>query len=183
MCSSDLNPWSKQYETAEFSIDGKRVTYPLSYQSIALLDWERTHFGSLLDWFLEEPKLSVREFAKNKYWLSLPYFSPASNSKKELKRDFESFFEQLDQIRKPRLIVIDLRNNMGGYSTWAEQTLEHLFGKSYVDRKLDAYRKSAYENWRVSEDNRDSLIQAKKLDKLPGYEEALKNSEPYFKQQ
>lgn len=173
------NPWSKRFEVAEFKVNGKVKEFSLRYQSLSLLEWERVHFSSLENWFLEDPSWTVREFAKDQYWVSLPSFEPTGHYSK---KTVSSFITELEKMSKPRLIVLDLRNNMGGDEEWSDRILESIFGKDFVDFSLYQYRKQAFDVWRVSEDNLKMLDEKDNPRLYASLSQAIKEGKNRWKQ-
>jgi hypothetical protein len=90
------------------------------------------------------------------YWLSIPGFVIS-------KQAMPSYQNMLASINKYMLdtdgtVVFDLRGNTGGNSFYAQEILEHVWGKDYVQEKINAYRQNMYADWRATDGNQKAIM-------------------------
>lgn len=72
-------------------------------------------------------------------WITLSNFSPDAQQIAEYKKIFDALDAQPPAFQGDRAIVLDLRGNKGGSSTWPHKIAEHIWGKQAVDWALADY--------------------------------------------
>lgn len=72
-------------------------------------------------------------------WITLSSFSPDASQIAEYKKIFDALDAQPPEFQGDRTIVLDLRGNKGGSSTWPQKVAEHIWGKQAVDWALADY--------------------------------------------
>jgi hypothetical protein len=83
-------------------------------------------------------------------WIRVPTFDLSCGQKQEL----AVVLNRLPDYRSCKAIVFDMRGNQGGDSFYADEIIDHLYGKEYADqqRASKLYR-TTFVDWRASEAN------------------------------
>jgi hypothetical protein len=103
-------------------------------------DGERTAIG------LSEPMPGI-------FLVGLPDFQPNEESVKSYRAMFETLRARRADLAKAKAIVLDLRHNNGGSSSWSYQTAQALWGDEVVKQRMDDYFKDVRIWWRASDAN------------------------------
>ncbi len=103
-------------------------------------DGERTAIG------LSQPRQGI-------FLIGMPTFGPDPDEVKAYRSLFESLGEKRAELKGARAVVIDLRHNNGGSSTWSREAVRKLWGKEIVDHRLEDFLKEVRIWWRASEGN------------------------------
>lgn len=90
-------------------------------------------------------------------WIALPSFAPDAEGRAAYARLFADLTANRAAIGSARAVVIDLRGNQGGSSTWSQRVAQSLWGEDAVDARLDEYFRQVRIWWRASEGNRAYL--------------------------
>jgi hypothetical protein len=170
--------------------DGGRHEAPLTYRPApenfakmlaAATDGERTSIG------LSEPRKGI-------FLIGMPDFNPDEEGVKAYRALFRALGQRRVALRAAKAVVIDLRHNNGGSSSWSQDAARQLWGKEAVDRRMDRYFRGARVWWRASADNTayvESLEGRLRKegnkegadwirDTAKGMKAALGKSEPYY---
>lgn len=118
--------------------DGQAWTYSLS--------WEPVPHDLLEAWFDEgsrrEP-VGLTEPRPGVYLITLSTFVPDEKGRGQYDRLFRDIDEKIGQMAAGKAIVIDLRHNHGGSSSWGDGVADRLWGEAAVSAKLaDYFRKT-----------------------------------------
>lgn len=143
------NPFIKLPSQCRFSMDGKSITQTLSWRDITpeMQQWrDQNYNGSTLPVGLTEPRAKL-------YWVSMPTFHPD-----ETQRDaYRAMTAEVRQHRQRYLdadaVVIDLRRNQGGSSTWSGDFAMALWGQARFERRERVLSAGQQVWWRASVDN------------------------------
>jgi Peptidase family S41 len=128
---------------------GRKVTAALSWTAApadftdlltAASDGERTPIG------LSEPRRGI-------FLVGLPDFQPDAASVQAYRRLYDELRARRGELLKARAIVLDLRHNNGGSSTWPKQAAQAIWGDEPVDSALARYFSRVRIWWRASEGN------------------------------
>jgi hypothetical protein len=144
-------------------------------------DGERTAIG------LTEPRPGI-------FLVGMPDFQPDADGVKAYRALFEALAARRAELGRAKAVVIDLRYNNGGSSSWSRQAAQALWGKEAVDARMDDFFKDVRIWWRASPDNVAymSEMEAKirgdgnaevadgMRDVGAGMKAALAKSEPFF---
>lgn len=100
------------------------------------LDWERLPYQDYARTVLplfgtKNRDVSISPFGRNGAWVRFGNFQP-ENAREAAQ--FKAVVARLPAIRDKALIVLDVRQNVGGPYDWFMLVLEGLYGKSYADR-------------------------------------------------
>lgn len=112
-------------------------------------EWEMPRW-----WYLEssyESSCSVRPIGQTDVvWITLPTFWFDTEQQKA---SFDVVLRDAASVSATLPLVFDLRENRGGSSKYGVQLLEVLFGKEYVQYRLDLAAAQEYVDWRASKGN------------------------------
>lgn len=97
-------------------------------------------------------------------WVRLPTFIFDQTQQQH----FEALLKQLPSFINKPAIIFDLSGNRGGSSFFAKQILVALFGRDYVNSKLERAEAKVSVDWRASKDN---LTHLKSLRQTLSYRE------------
>lgn len=129
------NPYVKLPQRCDFLNAGKRSMQTLAWRerNDNFVKWRNEAYnGDRLPVGLSEPR-------KNLFWVAMPTFGP----NEEERAAYEAINEQVRADRARYLaadaVVIDLRHNQGGSSTWSRNFASVLWGEGRVERRLTAY--------------------------------------------
>ncbi len=106
----------------------------------AASDGERTPIG------LSEPRDGL-------FLVGLPDFQPNSDSVQAYRRLYEEIRARRAELKRARALILDLRHNNGGSSSWPKQAAEAIWGKAPVDTALALHFRQVRIWWRASEGN------------------------------
>jgi hypothetical protein len=114
--------------------DGQIQTYSLSWKPVP---------GDLMrKWFelgsRREP-VGLTEPRPGIYLITLSTFVPDDHGRAQFDRLFHDIDEKIPSLASGKAIVIDLRNNHGGSSSWGDGVADRLWGEAAVTAKLANY--------------------------------------------
>lgn len=122
--------------------DGGTKTYSLNWRPMPRAVFE--------DWFKaasrREP-ISLTEPRAGIHIITLTTFSPDDEGRTQYDRLFRDIERNIATISAARAVVIDLRNNGGGSSSWGEAVASKLWGKAAVKAKLSRYFRNTQVWW------------------------------------
>ncbi|MCH1430502.1 MAG: S41 family peptidase [Chlamydiales bacterium] len=149
------NPWLKKLKNITVrDASGNVKDYHLEYQRIDLLNWEQMHLKTLDAWLLNDHHFGINEFASKCYWVNLPSFTaPYSDLARDSTKRLREIIDKLNHLKKAKVLVLDLRNNMGGDSLWVDDLLAAIYGEGFVKYELYDYKKYRGRSWRLSRSN------------------------------
>lgn len=85
--------------------------------------------------------------------ISLPDFSPNTEGKAAYERLFVDLEKSGGRLKSAQAIIIDLRRNRGGSSSWSRQVAERLWGTEAVKTALASYFRNSEIWWLAHPDN------------------------------
>lgn len=143
------NPYLTNPKTCTFKVGKKTKKYTLTYGPISsdALQAERDKM---------KPRRAY-EFGQRDIeggiWISMPGFDgePDSYDFKALKPIMTDLAARQDTVRQSKIIVLDVRGNGGGSSSWSRDIANIIWGEAWV--KLNQPDGSASVDWRVSKGN------------------------------
>ena len=128
--------------------DGRTNTYSLQ--------WEPVPSDLLEAWFrsgsrrepvgLTEPRAGI-------FLITLSTFVPDEKGRAQYDQLFHDLHEKIGAIAAGRAIVIDLRNNHGGSSSWGDGVADRLWGEEAVEARLADYFRTTQIWWLADEAN------------------------------
>lgn len=103
--------------------------------------------------------VGMRRGGDGAYWLTLPTFNgdPESEHGKALRALVEQIHADAAAVRGAPMIVLDLRGNGGGSSTWSREIAQILWGEGAMERAPEPPMTVV---WRASPGNLDALREA-----------------------
>lgn len=115
------------------SPDGRAGSYRLNWRPA-----DEKDFGQWAEQWRREP-IRLTEPRSGIYRISLSTFSPDEQGRSEYDKLFRDLDANAERIAAAQAIVIDLRNNSGGSSSWGEDVADRLWGKAAVDTAMARY--------------------------------------------
>jgi Peptidase family S41 len=97
--------------------------------------------------------IGMTERAPGMFWYALPDFQPDDTGTVAYKKLYADTAANRENLLKARAIVLDLRFNQGGSSTWAKMLAKQLWGEARVDRALKDYFAKTQTWWRPTAGN------------------------------
>lgn len=121
------------------------------------LDWSPApdNFGALLNAATDGERTSIglTEPRTGMFLIGLPDFGPGEEGIKAYRALFETLKARGDDLGGARAVVIDLRHNNGGSSSWSRNTAKSLWGDATAEAAMESYFKDVAIWWRASEGN------------------------------
>jgi hypothetical protein len=149
------NPFVRLPARCEFETNGTKASLEINWQDAPseLAQWRRAAaFG-------ESMRTGITAPAPGVVWIALPTFSPSEEEVKELVALYKSVSSKTSAHLKAQAIVVDLRGNQGGSSTWSRRLAYALWGKVETEAHLDYLYRNVKILWRTSEDNQAALTE------------------------
>lgn len=87
------------------------------------------------------------------FLIAMPTFSPDQAGIASFRALFESVRQRREELLRARAVVLDLRHNNGGSSSWSRQLAEALWGAETVAHAMSHYFRNVEIRWRTSEGN------------------------------
>lgn len=115
------------------SPDGRAGSYRLNWRPA-----DEKVFGQWAEQWRREP-IGLTEPRTGIYRITLSTFSPDEQGRSQYDKLFRDLDNNAQQITAARAVVIDLRNNNGGSSSWGEDVADRLWGKAAVDSTMAKY--------------------------------------------
>jgi hypothetical protein len=112
----------------------------------AATDGERTPIG------LSQPRAEM-------FLIGMPTFGPTPAEVAAYRALFGELSKRRNELGKARAVVIDLRHNGGGSSSWSREAAQALWGKDAVDQRLEKYFEKVRIWWRASQGNTAYMAQ------------------------
>jgi hypothetical protein len=91
----------------------------------------------------------LSEYAPNRYWLSLPSFFPTGEDVTRLEALIDQLGAESETLLTAERLVIDVRGNSGGNSSWGRRIATALWGAEYLESRAPARRQRVF--WRASQ--------------------------------
>lgn len=153
------NPFVALLQRCRFEWQGKTVEQALAWRA---LDAQAER------WLDESPvgvpgPVGVAEPRKNLYWFSMPTFHPDEAGREAYRNMFRELAQNRQRYLAADAIVVDLRGNRGGSSSWSRQFAEALFGKRRVTDAVNAYGAATEVWWRASPGNTEYVASLAEL--------------------
>jgi hypothetical protein len=148
--SSPSLPLRTRAQSCRFSTpSGETVDAKLSWlpAPAELADWQnQASDGDRTPIGLTEPRPGM-------FLIGLPDFQPNEQAVASYRALYEALRTRRSELLKARAVVLDLRHNNGGSSTWPQQTAHALWGRTLVERRLAKYNRDVRVWWRATPDN------------------------------
>lgn len=184
------NPFIQLPKRCEFQVDGKANARDLTWVSISEQgkQWrDASYNGDQLAVGITEPRPKL-------FWVAMPTFQPDEKQRDAYHAMAREVQEQRQRYLDADAIVVDLRHNQGGSSSWSQMFAKSLWGQDRVERRLDAYSAKTEVWWRASKDNTahmeglvNTLTQQKQVDAIEwakanvtGMRTALNKGQKFF---
>ncbi len=151
------NPFRPAYKHCLFKKGKVTKTVQMQYQD---LSFNKVSQYAASKAFTYKPIYQTKAFMSDGIWVSMPRFH--FDTAKDL-AEVKAVIKQAPGMRHLKTVVVDLRGNTGGNSTWGRQFLNGLYGKAFVDYQLQKSvmgKKPTYEVWRVGQASIDYLEKA-----------------------
>ena len=135
------------------SPDGRLTDYPLRWRPVPeeeMLAWRKNSEREPVG--LNEPRPGI-------WFVSLSTFSPDMGGVTRYGQLFRELDNNVAAIAAAKALVLDLRGNRGGSSSWSKEVAEHLWGEAAVKAKLAEYFRNTEVWWRADAENVDHFRQ------------------------
>jgi hypothetical protein len=149
----DGNPFVKLPKKCVFKISGKAEARTLSWSAIPdyYQEWRN---GSING---ELMPIGMNERAPGIYWVAMPDFSPDDAGVAAYKKLYADVEAARPALLAAKAVVLDLRYNSGGSSTWSKTLAKRLWGDAPVDTALNSYFAKTQTWWRPTKGNIDTM--------------------------
>jgi hypothetical protein len=141
-------PFTKRPKRCVFDEDGERTSRELEWREISGED-----LGAKIDEGLRpaSPPIELRRFAENGYWISVSSFNGNDvETVSALQALLAALETESDAIQTADVLVVDVRGNGGGDSTWGERIASAIWGEAYVE---SVKPRAVAIDWRASPGN------------------------------
>jgi hypothetical protein len=149
----DGNPFATLPRTCNFELNGQRIQHTLTWSPIPE-NYSTLRNGSANGELLP---IGMVERAPGLYWFALPDFQPDAEGRAAYEKMFADTLAGRDKLLTARAIVLDLRFNEGGSSTWSRTLARNLWGKDRLDRRRNYATRNVQIQWRPTDANKKAL--------------------------
>lgn len=147
------NPYLTNPESCQFKVGTHTKTYGLNYVPITSdeLQAKRRLMKSSRAYSFGDHSV------EGGYWISMPGFDaePDSYDFKALRPMIDGLIAKQDSLRQSGFIVLDLRGNGGGSSSWSQEVAKIVWGEDWVKRNEPD--ESVSVDWRASKGNTEVI--------------------------
>jgi hypothetical protein len=156
----DGNPFVRLPQTCRFvGPDGRSEDRRLTWATVS---------GSYDEWRNgssngDRLPIGLEERAPGVQWIALPDFDPDDAGVAAYQTLYAQLEAKSDALRSARAVVLDLRFNNGGSSTWSRRVAESLWGKAAVEARANARSAKTQTWWRPTPGN---LAEVRKFEDL-----------------
>ena len=146
----DHNPFVAPARRCVFERAGAAAEYSLTWRP---LDAEAERWLAASNNAGDAGPVGVTEPRKNLFWVSMPTFQPDEAERAAYRQMAADIAAQRGRWLALDALVIDLRKNQGGSSSWSYRFAEALWGKARVTAANAAEDAAVEVWWRASPDN------------------------------
>lgn len=164
------NPFLTKLQNCTVVSKGESKVVPLTWVPIAYEEAQK-----ILKIALQQDLYSftIDDFLNDRgAWISIPRLWFRTND--ELQR-MQEIVDKISSLRNRDVVVIDVRGNGGGDSTWGVKVLQALYGEAFATEKISSWYSGLSHKYRVSTNN----LQEIKSGLLRLAQEHGKSSQPY----
>ncbi len=147
--SAENNLVQGTLRSCEFQVGDRTITQQLNWQSVIP---EARELFARTDGDVAA-KASLKKYDGDVYWLRVPSFSSDPSNRKSLENLFRLVNRNQADIANSQALVIDVRGNGGGSSTFGEILVYLLFDRETLRRHSDQGDPTINIDWRASSDN------------------------------
>jgi Peptidase family S41 len=101
--------------------------------------------------------IGMTERAPGLFWYALPDFSPDDAGRAAYAKMFADTIAGRDKLLTARAIVLDLRFNNGGSSTWSRTLAGHLWGEDRLERIMNYHNRNVQIWWRPTPSSKKAM--------------------------
>lgn len=145
------NPFVVRPRGCSFALDGKLTQHALAWRDIGP-EAERLLAASSDG---DARGVGMSEPRKNLYWMSMPTFHPDEAERNAYRAVNRGIVSDRARYLAADAVVVDLRKNGGGSSSWAREFARALWGAARVDAAMAAFSANTEVWWRASPGNTD----------------------------
>lgn len=110
----------------------------------------------------DRPDTGVREYQPGRWWITASIFDPAdADEQAAIESMLEELREQAAAIRAAEAVVVDIRGNNGGSSSYGDLIVDAVWGEPY--RRARRPESQSYVEWRISPGNLEHMDTLGKL--------------------
>lgn len=127
------------------SPDGEKATVDLNWRPFPMEEFDR-----MFEEMPPTPRVGMERLENGLRWITLSSFNPGPDGIAAYDAIFAELEAQADTLPNDRAIVLDLRRNQGGSSSWSRKIAERLWGADAVAWAMaDYFRKT--ETWHLAD--------------------------------
>ena len=165
------NPFVKRPANCRLRRDGRTWTVPLRWrpeEGKQFADWRTAGYnGASLPIGMTNPASAIT-------WIAMPDFEPDKDGVAAYQRMNDALVKQRPTILQGRAIVLDLRGNQGGSSSWSRDIAKHLWGRNAVNVRMGHYFARTSIVWRASAGNEAHVRAAVPSIRAAGFDDVAK---------
>jgi Peptidase family S41 len=148
------NPFIRRPQSCVFETEKKRATIRLSWRPMpaeALETAKATVNGDRLP-------LGMIEREPGVFWIAMPTYQPNDTEVKAYRDLYAEVERRHPDLEKAKAIVLDLRHNQGGSSSWSNELAVALWGKAFIQAEKERYFAKVEIWWRATEGHEKHLL-------------------------
>jgi hypothetical protein len=142
----DSNPFRSLPQQCIFKVNHVNKSYKIEWHDISL-----TKIAEINQTLNKKYNFQISRFGPNGIWISIPNLFPKEGAERDF---FEMLVKIAPEFRSFNPVVLDVRGNSGGNSSWALRLLSGLYDENYV-KAIFATKKEGDLIFRVSDKNID----------------------------
>jgi len=136
------NPFVARPQRCVFELNGRRTERALAWRATpaSARNWGRDSVSG------ETLPVGITEPRKNLFWVAMPTFQPSDEERAAYQAMFQQVRNERGRFLGADAVVVDLRRNQGGSSSWSRDFAAALWGEARL-QQLDAARNAKVEVW------------------------------------
>jgi hypothetical protein len=140
------NPFVSRPQSCVFQSQDESIEMSLEWRETAYDDWSQ-----LVAETQPRAEFGIRPFGENSYWIGIPTFGPRGDDLQSMQDMIAALREQAETMQQADVIVVDVRGNNGGASSWGRDIVDAIWGEAYAHYTRPP--SSIGVDYRISDDN------------------------------
>jgi hypothetical protein len=149
----DGNPFVKLPKKCLFKSASKSETRALSWSPVP--DYYQTWRNGSINGDLLP--IGMEERAPGIHWIAMPDFQPDDAGAAAFKKLYADVEAARPSLLTAKAVVLDLRYNNGGSSTWSKMLAQRLWGEAQLNAALKSYFTKTQTWWRPTKGNLEAI--------------------------